>query len=263
MRCFGVTKRIKRCNNKCKYLFCKTHLYQFIMLVISIVTAISWNLLSNFIYDLSQDNKQLIKETISLQTIQVDVPLLLFTLKDEYEIVNDFICLYLDGSGVFLVLIDNKNEYALDNAVSWSGGDISNENINNYYTAFYFYNTVSIACFLCTPGYRTLYHKIGIIEDESFVRNNMLHLKIEIKSPLDISINKKEIPVSTPLVALHELIENNYLDYYGENKNDINYISLKNCPYFMYFNSSYKYRYCLAEVKHEYPILIYNYAGNE
>jgi hypothetical protein len=263
MQCIGITKKLKRCKNKCKFLFCKPHFFQFIAIIVSVVTLVSWNILSSYIYDFFQYNKkffnndtQSTNETITLKTIQVDIPLFLFTLKDEHGQYYSYVMLYLDSNSLFLVLIDNKNELALNDAVNWSGAFID-QDICGYIDSYY-HNQTGISCFLCIPGYRTLYHKIKIIDDESSVRNNMLHLKIEIIGTLDITLHKGSIDVINDAIKFENLKENNYL----YDLNDGRY-SLAGCPYFIYFNSSYKYRYCLDMVGHESPIVYYHYAGHE
>lgn len=40
MRCFGITKRGKRCKNKCKYFFCRQHKWLPVTLIISAITVL-------------------------------------------------------------------------------------------------------------------------------------------------------------------------------------------------------------------------------
>jgi hypothetical protein len=172
----------------------------------------------------------------------------LFTLTGQDEPPNIFessICLTLDGSGVFLVLTANMD----DSAPEYK------------YKVDYFGENINIACILFTPGYTSLYHKIKIIDDGTSYLNETFHLKLEVQSALDISVDKRTIQIWDPEIELDELIKNNYLSY--SKQKDSNYISLKNCPYFIFFNASYKYRYCLSEVKREHPVLNYDYTGYE
>jgi len=250
MQCFGITKKNKRCNNKCKFLFCKTHVYQLFKIIISIIGAITFSIVSMKIYDIFYDNN---KKIITLKTIQIDIPLFLFNLKKS----DGSICYVLDNSGVLLEITDTNIEKPIYETTRYEG--VTPYNIINQFKEYYVNDSISISCLLFTPGYKSLYHKIKVIEDECFVSNEKVLLKIEIISPLDISIHKSNIYISN-IFDLDELKNNYYVYNYD---NDINRIYLKNSPYFIIFNSSYVYRYCLDRVVLKQPILNYHYAGYE